>query len=311
MYNYNHLFYFYVTAKSGGVTNAAKHLRLSQPSLSSQLKILEQSLDMKLFNKVGRKNELTESGETIYGLCRKMFEFADEMNNLVTKRMPSTKKRLLIGISEEVNRSFVVEVVSSFLKQYGQKPKPQITLISGNLEQLTDRLRFKELDLLVSDLAMLDTELNKIAYAEIPVVLACSSNVDTSSFMNTTDANESETEVFQSIARNKNTQWVMPSNKLKLKSDIDSFFESNDIKSHVALETDSTSSLIRAVKDDIGFCFLPLLYISEELREKTIQVLGPKTGHWKYRVWLVSQQQNKNDELIKSLAKSFNEICRA
>ena len=310
MYNYNHLFYFYVTAKSGGVTNAAKHLRLSQPSLSSQLKILEQSLDMKLFNKVGRKNELTDSGETIYGLCRKMFEFADEMNEIVTKRMPSTKKRLSIGISEEVNRSFVVEVVSQFLKQYGNKPKPQITLVSGTLEQLSDRLRFKELDLLVSDLAMIDTELNKIAYAEIPVVLTCSSNTDVNKLVSIEDQQDHNLTI-QAVAKNKNTQWVMPSNKLKLKSDIENFFETNDIKSQIALETDSTSSLVRAVKDEIGFCFLPLLYIADELREKSIQIIGPKTGNWKYRVWLVSQQQNRNDELVKGIAKSFNEICRA
>jgi LysR family transcriptional activator of nhaA len=306
MYNYNHLFYFYVTAKSGGVTNAAKHLRLSQPSLSSQLKILEQSLDMKLFNKVGRKNELTESGETIYGFCRKMFEFADQMNEMVAKRMPAVSRRLQIGISEEVDRSFVVEVVSLFLKQQGLKRLPQITLISGTREQLSERLRFKELDLLVSELAVIDPELNKIAYAEIPVVLTCSSKADLS-YIENIDGNE----VIRTIARNKNTQWVMPSNKLKLKSEIDNYLESNEITTEVALVTDSTSSLVRAVKDEIGFAFLPLKYITQELRENSIQVVGPKDGNWKYRVWLVSQHQNKNDELIKSLAKSFNEVCRA
>lgn len=57
MYNYNHLYYFYSTVKFGGVTLAAKHLCISQPSLSSQLKVLEESLQIKLFNKVGRNNK--------------------------------------------------------------------------------------------------------------------------------------------------------------------------------------------------------------------------------------------------------------
>jgi LysR family transcriptional activator of nhaA len=265
---------------------------------------------MKLFNKVGRKNELTDSGETIYGLCRKMFEFAEEMNEIVTKRMPSTKSRIHIGVSDEVNRSFVDEVISSFLKQFGSKPKPQITLISGNLEQLSDKLRFKELDLLVSDLAMIDTELNKIAYAEIPVVLTCSSKVDMSK-INSTENPEEIDNLIQEITKNKTTQWVMPSSKLKIKSDIDNYFENSGVKAQVALETDSPSSLVRGVKDEIGYSFLPLLYIANELRENSIQVVGPRTGHWKYRVWLVSQQQNRNDELVKGIAKSFNEICRA
>lgn len=300
MYNYNHLFYFYVTAKSGGVTNAAKHLRLSQPSLSTQLKILEQSLDIKLFNKVGRKNELTDSGATIYGLCRKMFECSDQMNELLSKQMPSASRRLQIGISKEVDRSFVVEVVSLFLKKQCQKQPPQITLVSGSLEELEDRLRFKELDLLVTELAVVDSKLNKVAYAEIPVVLACSSNIDIS-LINNID--------IQSIAQNKKIYWVMPSNKLKLKSEIDSFFEESDIQSQVSLVTDSISSLVRAVKDEIGFALIPLNYITQEICEKSIKIVGTTSGHWKYRVWLVSQQQNKNDELIISLAKSFNEVC--
>jgi DNA-binding transcriptional LysR family regulator len=103
----------------------------------------------------------------------------------------------------------------------------------------------------------------------------------------------------------------MPSSKLKIKSDIDNYFENSGIKAQIALETDSPSSLVRGVKDEIGYSFLPLLYIANELRENSIQIVGPKTGHWKYRVWLVSQQQNRNDELVKGIAKSFNEICRA
>jgi LysR family transcriptional activator of nhaA len=308
MYNYNHLFYFYITARTGGVTSAAKHLRLSQPSLSCQLKILEQVLDVKLFNKVGRRNELSESGVGLYDLCCKMFNYSAEIKKLVSKIKPSVANRLQIGISDEVDKSFVVEVVSNFLKQQDPKSPPQVTMVTGTREQLTERLRFKELDLLVSELAVIDPELNKIAYAEIPVVLTCSSKLDTSS-LEKNEINYNPTETVQFIANQKNTRWIMPSGRLKLKNEIDNFFESNAIKSQVSLVTDSSSSIVRAVKDELGFAFLPLQYISQELHEKSIKIVGPRSGHWKYRVWLVCQHHNREDELIKSLAKSFNQIC--
>ena len=85
MYNFNHLYYFYITAKSGGVTAAAAHLRISQPSLSSQLKVLERALDVKLFQKVGRNNELTQAGSVIYGFCRRMFELSEEMGEQISR----------------------------------------------------------------------------------------------------------------------------------------------------------------------------------------------------------------------------------
>jgi LysR family transcriptional activator of nhaA len=82
MFNFNHLYYFYVTAKSGGVSAAAEHLRISQPSLSSQLKVLERFFDIRLFQRVGRRNQLTPSGAIIYGFCRRMFEISEEMSEL-------------------------------------------------------------------------------------------------------------------------------------------------------------------------------------------------------------------------------------
>src|SRR6187455_2202100 len=107
MYNYNHLYYFYVTAKSGGVGVAAKHLRISQPSLSSQLKVLESTLDTRLFRKVGRNNQLTEAGSIIYGYCRQMFEISEEMEEMISSRVPSAARRIHIGVSDEVDRPFV------------------------------------------------------------------------------------------------------------------------------------------------------------------------------------------------------------
>ena len=63
MFNYNHMYYFYVTAKLGGVTNAAQYLHISQPSLSSQLKVFESTIEQKLFEKKGRRMQLRRFAE--------------------------------------------------------------------------------------------------------------------------------------------------------------------------------------------------------------------------------------------------------
>src|SRR5579884_4189176 len=93
MYNYNHLYYFYITSKCEGIIAAARHLRISQPSLSSQLKVLERSLNMSLFKRVGRRSQLTAAGTAVYGLCRQMFEISEEMDELIAKRLPRSEER--------------------------------------------------------------------------------------------------------------------------------------------------------------------------------------------------------------------------
>jgi DNA-binding transcriptional LysR family regulator len=105
------------------------------------------------------------------------------------------------------------------------------------------------------------------------------------------------------------TEWLMPSSRFKLRAEMDSFFEANELKGRIVFESDVIASLVRSVMDGVGLAFLPLLYVAREIREKSVRVIGPKEGYWKYRVYLTCHAQSKNDVLIKALAVSFKEIC--
>ena len=72
-----------------------------------------------------------------------MFELSEEMGDLILKKVPSASRRIHIGVSEEVDRPFVVEVVSLFLKKHGLAQRPKVTVVSGHHDQLTERLRFR------------------------------------------------------------------------------------------------------------------------------------------------------------------------
>lgn len=305
MYNFNHLYYFYITAKSGGVGSAAKHLKISQPSLSSQLKVLERSLDVRLFYKKGRNNHLTPGGSIIYGYCRQMFEISEVMEELISQKVPSVSRRIQIGVSDEVDRPFVVEIVSNFLKRHGASHRPKVTVVSGTHEQLAERLRFRELDAVVTQLSMIDPELENIERAEVPVALTCAAEAWPQS---------SRSKIrFPSDVKNliglENLHWLMPSTRFKLRSEIDQFFAESGLKGRIVFESDVIASLVRSVIDGIGLSFLPLIYVAREIREKSVRVIGPKGGYWKYRVWLACHKQNKEDPLISALAGSFREIC--
>jgi len=307
MYNFNHLYYFYITAKSGSVTVAAKHLSVSQPSLSSQLKVLERSLDLKLFQRTGRTNELTRQGMVIYGFCRQMFELSEEMSEVILKKVPSATRRIHIGVSDEVDRPFVVEVVSHFLKNRILTERPKVTLVSGTHEELVERLKFREIDVMISELAMTDPDLINLSKVEVPVALVCSQQWK----LKSNGRNLKAAAAIDEIIGGDRAQWVMPTAKFKLRAEIDQFFEANQLKGRIVFESDVMASLVRSVIDEIGLAFLPLLYIAREVRENSLRVLGPKDGYWKYRVWLVCGKHNSRDELIQALSQSFEKVCRA
>jgi LysR family transcriptional activator of nhaA len=305
MYNYNHLYYFYITAKSGGVTNAAKHLRLSQPSLSSQLKVLEEALDIKLFHKVGRRNKLTPEGSVIFGFCRQMFELSEEMHELVSKRIPYASRRIYIGVSREIANSFVVEIVSLFLKKYSGPLRPKVMMVSGSHDRLVEQLRFREIDAAVTQLAMTNSELENLQRAEIPVNLVCSFNRKLSLIKQHSNI----IAAVKALTEGREPQWVMPYTNFKLRAEINQFLEVNSLKGRIVFESDVMESIIRSVLDGIGIAFLPLAYIPKEIKNESLCRLGPKKGYWRHRIWLACHSQNKGDHLVNSLSLSFKEVC--
>jgi len=152
---------------------------------------------------------------------------------------------------------------------------------------------------------VIDPELENLEQAEVPVALTCSSKWK----LRSNTKNLKAAAAVKELIGGEDVQWVMPSSRFKLRAEIDQFFELNQLKGRIVFESDVIASLARSVIDEIGLAFLPLLYVAREIREKSIRVIGPKKGYWKYRVWLACHGQNKNDALIKALASSFKGIC--
>jgi LysR family transcriptional regulator, transcription activator of glutamate synthase operon len=67
-----HLRYFEAIARHGSVTRAAHELHVAQPSLSKQLQALEAELDVALFDRIGRRVELTDAGELLLPYARRV-----------------------------------------------------------------------------------------------------------------------------------------------------------------------------------------------------------------------------------------------
>lgn len=303
--NYNHLFYFYVAAKSGGITAAADHLHISQPSLSSQLKVLEEALDLKLFEKVGRRNRLTPTGEIIYGYCRQMFELAEKMSVVVTKNTPTAKKKIQIGVSPEVEKEFVTEVVTRFLNGFSPEHRPQVNLVTGPINQLMDHIQFKEVDTIITAQPIADSDSISLERINVPVVLCCSSKWKHSKYTNTTD-NKTAIEELKSC---EDVQWVLPSSHFQLRNQIDNFLSENSLEKRVVFESDSFSALVRSVHNELGFSFLPLLHVADEIKGNYLKRIGSADGFWKYQITLASHPQNKNDGIVKEFSKAFKELC--
>src|SRR5213083_2526289 len=76
--NLHQLTTFQVVAKHCSFVRAAEELHFSQPAVSAQIRHLEQSLGVKLFDQIGRKTHLTQAGEELFLYSQKIFSVIDE-----------------------------------------------------------------------------------------------------------------------------------------------------------------------------------------------------------------------------------------
>ncbi|MNJ91303.1 Transcriptional activator protein NhaR [compost metagenome] len=300
MFNYNHLYYFYVTARLGGVSNAAKFLRISQPSLSSQLKVLEGELNKKLFVKQGRRLQLTPDGESAFAYCKKIFGVAEELAESLKTRADHHTRRISIGISDQVERPFIADLLSPMLRDRRGPMEKIISVTSATDEELLKKLRSREIDLLLTNKPVYSEDVRELAAVSMPVNLMVSSqNLKTTRLRVTRNTSAAE---FLSTC-----PWglVIPSYKLKLRHETDLFFQELKTRKKIIFESDILSVVGRAIIDGAGVGFLPVPYAYEEIKMGMVTVIGPKTGYWKHTLYLIGRQETgEYDSLIQEVRKS-------
>lgn len=105
--NYHHLLYFWVVAREGTVTQAAKVLRLAHPTISGQIHRLEDVLGEKLFVRKGRRLALTEQGRVAFRYADEIFSLGQELTDTLKGRGTGRPLKLVVGVSDVLAKSIV------------------------------------------------------------------------------------------------------------------------------------------------------------------------------------------------------------
>ena len=146
--NYHHLRYFWTVAKEGSLRRASELLNVSQPSICTQIKLLEASLGESLFRPSGRSLELTEFGQLICGYAEDIFTLGSEILR-ATKQAPSARTlRLQVGVVDSFPKLMSYEILRPVLEH---QPPVQLICQEGKLADLVSQLNTHRIDVVLSD----------------------------------------------------------------------------------------------------------------------------------------------------------------
>ncbi len=146
--NYHHLLYFWTVAKEGSIARACEKLRLAQPTISGQLRQLEESLGEKLFVRAGRGLALTEVGQVAYRYAEEIFGLGRELQDVLKGRPQGRPLRLLVGISDLMPKLIAYRVLQPAL---AMSEPVQLICQEDTPERLLAELAEHRLDVVLSD----------------------------------------------------------------------------------------------------------------------------------------------------------------
>ncbi|HKS73758.1 MAG TPA: transcriptional activator NhaR [Terriglobales bacterium] len=146
--NYHHLLYFWTVANKGSIARACEELRLAQPTISGQLRALEENLGEKLFAREGRKLVLTEVGQLVYRYADEIFSLGSELKDVLKGRPRNRPIRLVVGLSDLIPKLIAYRILEPALAVKGGV---QIECYEDTPEKLLLSLAAHQLDLVVTD----------------------------------------------------------------------------------------------------------------------------------------------------------------
>jgi LysR family transcriptional regulator, transcriptional activator of nhaA len=282
--NYNHLQYFWTVAREGSIARAAQSLHLTPQTISGQLKLLEEAVGQPLFNRVGRRLVLSETGRIAFEYADEIFSLGAELANVVRGNQTSGPMTLTVGIVSSLPKLIAERIVAPALA--GDAPV-RVRCQESSLEELLAELAVHKLDIVLSDKPVPDGLGIKAFNHRL-------GESGMSFFARSNRARRYRAQFPQSL---DDAPMLLPSQHSALRRRLDDWFESHEIIPAIVGEFDD-SALLKAFGEAGAGVFAGPTVIEDEIcRMYRMSVIG-RTEEVKERFYAISPERRLRHDAI-------------
>jgi aminoethylphosphonate catabolism LysR family transcriptional regulator len=156
---------FFTVARLGSVTQAARQLGLSQPTVTTQIKALEEHYGVELFRRQGGRLSLSDEGARLLPHVDQLLQMEINVEFALRHSGDSPQGQLRIGATAPY---YVLDIVQRYRSRY---PLVNISIGAGNSRQMVDALLDYRVDLATSSNPEADPRLHRLVLGADPLVL--------------------------------------------------------------------------------------------------------------------------------------------
>ena len=164
--------HFLELANTGSFSKSAIKLHLSQPALSRSIKTIEDELGHQLFDRVGRRIELTAFGQQIYLQARELVDRANNLKQIGQQLLSGQTGKVRIGLGSGPGALLMTPLLTHMATNY---PRGHLEIARGSTALLVQALRDRHLDALVLDIRSLNPSSDLVVQTlcEMPGAFMC------------------------------------------------------------------------------------------------------------------------------------------
>lgn len=225
----------------------------------------------------------------------KIFEITDDIEKFLKKSGSEQEQSLKIGVSDEVERPFIAEVVGRLIKA-NSADLIVPSIISKRHDEMVDLVASEEIDLVITN--QKSSKLKSVNELKIPVALVSGNHLD---------VRVNQQLSLQNLFKMIDQKLILPTDELLLAKETSSFLKQKSLNIPTVLTSNIIACIARATQEKLGAAFLPIAYVSRELTKGSLYSYGPKEGFWQHHLYLYTYKGN-NNSFVQSLSKILQDF---
>ena len=253
--NYHHLYYFWKVASQGNLTQAARSLCVSQSALSAQIRQLENTMDVRLFERSGRKLVLTQAGARVFAYASDIFKRGEELESILQHGVETELTFLRIGVLNTMSRNFIEAFIAPLLSdpnvRYSLTAKGQANLLEGLVQHQFD-LVLTNINVSGSDERLWQSQM----LARQPLAVVGPPGLE---------LGDTFPEGFDQY------RWILPGGQSEIRQAFEGFCAPHQFEPNVLAEADDMAMLRLLARDSGALTVLPKVVVRDELNQGVLK----------------------------------------
>lgn len=284
--NFRKLKIFYETAVELNMTKVAKKLYISQPSISQAIHEIEQEVEVKLFDRIGKRLFLTDEGEAYLTYVRRILNLYEEGLKTINDMSKSEKGKIKIGASTTIGIYILPDIIKGFLQEY---KNIEISLSVDNTVNIEKMILENKIDFAYIEGKSCTDEIIKKEIWEDELIFICSAAHKWSGkeYINEEDISSEKL--------------IMRESGSGTREIVESFLENSAIDYNVFMELGNTEAIKKSVEANLGISCLSTRSVEEKVNSGDLVGLRIKDKKVKRKLSLIYHK----DKFLSNNMKNF------